>query len=74
MRDYKDICIETLAQSEAELLDQIADITIDRDAYQVLAKQLLHGLHHVTVERDRFRRLYHQLLDQLRVDRQQRAA
>lgn len=69
--DYRDLCIETLSDSNAHLLDRIADVIADRDSYKLLAKQLLHALHHVTAERDDFRRKYYEQLDRWR---QQRAA
>ena len=45
-------------------LDDIVDLTIERNAYRLLTKQLLEHLHHVTLERDVLR-------EQRRRDRQQ---
>ena len=43
------VVIETLALSEAELIDRVVDLTIERDAYRSLAQQSLHALHQVTL-------------------------
>ncbi len=44
------------------LLERLVDLTIERDAYRLLAQRLMHALHHVTRERD-------QLREQRRLDR-----
>lgn len=38
--------------TDAELVDRVVDLTLERDSYRTLAQQLLHALHHVTLERD----------------------
>lgn len=60
--EIRDICIETLAHSEADLLDRLVDLTCECDGYRLLSQQLLHALHHVTTERDLLR-------DQRTIDR-----
>ena len=71
-RDYRDDVIETLAMSEAGLIDRVVDLTIERDSYRLLAQQLLHALHHVTRERDVLRE--QRALDRQRVRDERRAA
>jgi hypothetical protein len=52
---------------DADPIERIVDLTIERDAYRKLAQQALHALRLVTAERDRLR-------EYRRLDRQQRAA
>ena len=54
--------IEALAVSEAGLLDRVADLTIERNSWRLLARQAIHSLHDAIVERDVLR-------GQIRIDR-----
>jgi hypothetical protein len=53
--DHRDGVIETLAASEAWLLERVVDLTTERDAYRAVAHQAVHALHSLTAERDRLR-------------------
>src|ERR1044072_2116093 len=53
--DCRDDLIEYFAYQEACLLEQVIDLTSERDAYRCLAQQALHQLHTVTLERDLLR-------------------
>jgi hypothetical protein len=53
--DYRDLVIETLADSEAALLDCIVDLTVERDSYRLLAQQAIHALHDREIEMRRLR-------------------
>lgn len=59
-----DLCVEALADSEAALLDRIVDLTIDRNAYKVLAQQLLHELHREQQARRTLQERYGRLVDE----------
>ena len=37
--DYRECVIEALADSESALLDRIVELTIERDAYRLVAQQ-----------------------------------
>jgi hypothetical protein len=54
-RDYRDLVIEELADSEAALLDQIVDLVRERDAYRLLAQQAIHALHDGELQTRRLR-------------------
>lgn len=69
--DYRDLAIEMLADSEAELLDRGVDLMIERDPYRTLARTAIHELHALTVKRDRLRAQHHRLLDEYRTLRAQ---
>lgn len=69
--DYRDLAIETLADAEAELLDRVVDLMIERDAYRLLAQQAIHRLRELTVERDQLRASHHRLIDEYRTLRAQ---
>lgn len=64
--DYRDLVIETLADAEAELIDRVVDLMIERDACRLLEQQAIHALHALTVERDRLRASHHRLIDEYR--------
>lgn len=51
---------------EAALIDEIVELTIDRNAYRELAQQALHTLHDLMRERDRLRAAHDRLRDQYR--------
>lgn len=70
MRDYCGDVIETLADSEASLLDQVVELTIERDSYKLLARQAVHLLHARHIETERLRVSYHRLLDERRATRE----
>jgi hypothetical protein len=55
MSDYRDLAIEALALSEAELLDQIVELTIERNTYRQITQQAFHALREKTLETDRLR-------------------
>lgn len=65
-RDNRDLVIEQLADSEAELLERVAQFEADRDSYRLLAQQAIHMLHDLTQQRDRLRASHHRLLDEYR--------
>jgi hypothetical protein len=54
-QDYHDLVIETLADSEASLLDYIVELTIERDSYRVCLQQAIHLLHEREVQNRRLR-------------------
>ena len=43
--DYRDLCIEELSNSEARLIDRVASLEADVQAYRLVAVQAIHGLH-----------------------------
>ena len=55
MMDYKDLAIETLSDSEAELLEHNASLRADVASYRLVLVETLHTLHFVTRQRDRLR-------------------
>lgn len=74
--DYRDLVIEELVTSEAELRARVKDLESDVDSYRLLAQQGIHALRHLTVERDRLRQRLQCLLAELKWlrDQQRRAA
>ena len=73
-RDYRDLCVEDLADREAWLLDRLASLEADVQAYRTLSQQLLHALHHVTLERDVLREQRQRDRDRARACLQRHAA
>ncbi len=65
-RDYRDLVIEDLADSEAALLDQIVDLVRERDAYRVCFQQSVHALHGYEVQVRRLRESQRLLREELR--------
>jgi hypothetical protein len=63
--DYRDLMIEELIDSEAELLARVADLEADVASYRELAQQALHSLHYLTCERDRLVQRLRVLHDEL---------
>lgn len=59
--DVYQACIEAFAASEAAAIDRIVDLICDRDAYRLLAQQLLHALHRAFLERDQINQRYQRL-------------
>jgi hypothetical protein len=68
-----DVVIETLVQSEADLLDRVVDLTVSCEANRMLARQALHALHAVMIERYQLGALLHRLLDERRSERKHQA-
>jgi hypothetical protein len=64
--DHRDLIIKTLAHSEAELLDEIVELTTACDAYRVLACEAIHRLHALVRQHDQLRMLHHRLIDEVR--------
>ena len=71
MQDYKDLVIEMLADSEAELCERNASVEADRDTYRMLAQEAIHALHHQTITLDRLRASHQRLIDDYRRLREQ---
>jgi hypothetical protein len=65
-RDCRDIVITDLADAEAALLECLAWITADRNAFRVLAQQAIHQLHHEAQQLRKLRAQHHRLLDEYR--------
>lgn len=65
-RDYRDTVIETLADREDAQFTRVVELTIERDAYRLVALEAVARLHgqHVEIERLRARLLT--LRDELR--------
>lgn len=55
-----------LAASEAELVERIAVLTLERDAYRDLAQLAVHKLHGGQEELRRLREQHHRLIDEYR--------
>ena len=64
--DHRDLVIEELADREAGLLEQIVELTIERDSYRLLAHQSMHETHKQHVELGRLRTIYHRVCDEYR--------
>lgn len=64
--DYRDLVIEMLVDSEADLLERPAHREADVDAYRLLALEAIHRLHDVTNQRNRLRAQHYRLLDEYR--------
>jgi hypothetical protein len=69
--DYRDLVIEELVTSEAELLARVRDLEGDVISYRLLAQESLTMLHRLTVERDQLRRRLKRLAADLRWLREQ---
>jgi uncharacterized coiled-coil protein SlyX len=76
VRDYRDLVIETLSDSEAELRARIVDLEFDRAAYREISIVAIGALRGMTLERDRLRDRLQHLVEELRALRsdQRRAA
>lgn len=64
--DCEDDIIAVLSASEAALIDQVVELTIDRDAYRLLAQQAVNHGAELSRERDRLRDSYYRLLAEYR--------
>jgi len=72
---YRDLVISQLLADEAELIDRVVDLIIERDAYRELAHAAVHQSHDLTQQLDRLRVRHHRLFDDFRALRaQQREA
>lgn len=60
-RDYRDAVIETFADTEAALLERVVELTIERDAYRLIAVQAVHALCDRRQQLDRLRAQHHRL-------------
>ena len=74
VRDYRDLCIADLAQSEAALCERNAALEREREAYRLLAQEAIHALHALTCERDRLRCRLRLVVNELRARRIVRSA
>ena len=59
MRDHRDLAIE-------DLVEQVASLEVDVDAYRALAQQALHALHELHVQQRLHEQRYVRLLEELR--------
>lgn len=66
-----DLVLQTLALSEAELLERVSSLESDLRVYRELAQLGIHALHDVTAERDRLRERLVRLRDEYRMLRVQ---
>jgi hypothetical protein len=69
-----DLLIEALAKSKLVLIDQLAELTVQRAAYRLLAHQALHCWHAQVVELDHFRRVHDRMRGQIQELRAQSEA
>ena len=65
------IVIETLAASEAELLDRIVDLTVTVESYRILAQQAIHALHEIQTRLRNLEERHQRLLQEYREFREQ---
>ena len=68
-----DICndvIEDFAASEAALIDRVVDLTVERDAYRLVAVQAVHRLHDMAQQLDRLRDQHHRVQAEYRALRE----
>jgi hypothetical protein len=68
---YCAMVIEELALAEAELLERVAHLEADLDAFRMLAQEAIHALASLTSQLDQLRRQHHHLLDECRTLRAQ---
>jgi hypothetical protein len=71
--DHRDIVIETLADSEAELIDRVGSLMVERDSYRALSQAAIHQLYALTAEVNRLRASHHRLIDECQRGRTQTA-
>jgi hypothetical protein len=76
VRDYRDLVIETLSDSEAELRARIVDLEVERATYREISIVAIGALRAMTLERDRLWDRLRHLVEDLRVlrDDRERAA
>lgn len=63
--DCRDL-VETLADSECQLLEHAAALQAERDSYRALAQEAIHRLHELTRQLDQLRRAHRRIADQCR--------
>lgn len=68
-RDYRELVIEMLADSEAALIERVVGLTIERDSHRLLAQHAIHFLHTQHVELKRLREQHSHLLHAYRQER-----
>jgi hypothetical protein len=73
-RDYRDMVIEVLADSEAELIDRVVELTSANSTEREVRQAAIHHLADVTGQLARLREQHHRLLDQYRHLREQNDA
>lgn len=64
--DIRDVAIETVTDHERLLIERLASVEADRDAYQLVAREAIHALHHLMRDHDRLRQQHYRLLDEYR--------
>lgn len=70
-RDYRDAVIEMLADSEAALLERIANLEADVRIYRELAQEAIHQLHDALEQCDRLHAQHARVLEDYRRLREQ---
>jgi hypothetical protein len=70
MRDSRDAVIEILADCEAALIERVVQLTIERDAWKIVALESIHQSHDLTVKADHLRERHRHLLNEYRVLRE----
>jgi hypothetical protein len=65
-RDYRDLVIEDLTDSETELLECVTALEADVDMYRELALAAFDGLHDLTVTHNNLQRQHRQVQDEFR--------
>ena len=68
-RDYRDEVIAASVEREADLLDQIVDLSVERDSYRAVAVAGIHALHDLQLEKRRLEQSNAHLREQLRCHR-----
>ncbi|MGB7220745.1 MAG: hypothetical protein WBD07_18240 [Vicinamibacterales bacterium] len=66
LRDYRDLVIEVLVASEAELLERVASLEGDVVRYRELLQLALAALHDLSVKQEAARARHLRLLDEYR--------
>lgn len=64
-----ELVLGSVADREEVLLDELVELTIERDAYRLLAQQAIHHSHARYIELRRLRAGYQRLLGALRLSR-----
>jgi hypothetical protein len=70
-RDHRDVVIEMLAENESGVIAQLADMTIERNAYRDIARAAIHMIADLTRQLRRHRTSHHHLIDEFRRLREQ---
>ena len=69
-RDHRDLVIEMLADNEAELIDRVVSLTIERDGYRELLGVTLERSHTLTLRLERAREAHHRPIEESRCFRE----